>query len=246
MDFQLLILFVVLTLIAEVLGTIGGFGSSVFFVPIAGYFFDFYSVLGITVVFHILSNLSKIVLFRDSVDRRVLLLIGIPSVILVIVGAFFSNHFDTQILKLLLAFFLITLSLFLLIRKKFQLKPTAFNAIFGGAASGFIAGLVGTGGALRGMTLAAFSLEKHVFIATSAMIDLFVDASRAFVYAGNGFIHLHDLYLIPFLLFAAMAGTWIGKKLLSKIPQIHFRTIVLTCILLVGLVSLAEILPDII
>ncbi len=240
MDYQILILFIVLTLIAEILGTIGGFGSSVFFVPIASYFFDFYSVLGITVVFHILSNLSKIYFFRNAMDKRILLLIGIPSVIMVILGAFLTNLLDTTVLKFLLACFLIALSLFFLIRKNFVVKPNAFNAITGGASSGFVAGLVGTGGAIRGMTLAAFNLEKHVFIATSAMIDLFVDSSRAVVYAFNGFIHGHDLYLIPFLFFAAIAGTWIGKKLLEKIPQFHFRTIVLVCILIVGVVSLAE------
>lgn len=240
MDYQILILFIVLTLIAEILGTIGGFGSSVFFVPIAGFFFDFYSVLGITVVFHILSNLSKIYFFRNAIDKRILLLIGIPSVIMVILGAFLTKLLDTTVLKFLLACFLIALSLFFLSRKNFVVKPNAFNAITGGASSGFVAGLVGTGGAIRGMTLAAFNLEKHVFIATSAMIDLFVDSSRAVVYAFNGFIHGHDLYLIPFLFFAAIAGTWIGKKLLEKIPQVHFRTIVLICILIVGVVSLAE------
>ncbi len=240
MDIQILILFIALTLVAEILGTIGGFGSSVFFVPIAGYFFDFYSVLGITVVFHLLSNLSKIYMFRNAMDKRILLLIGVPSVSFVLVGAMLTKVLDLTVLKFVLACFLIALSLFFLIRKNFEWKPNALNAITGGASSGFIAGLVGTGGAIRGMTLAAFNLEKHVFIATSAMIDLFVDSGRAVVYAFNGFIHGHDLFLIPFLFFAAIAGTWIGKKLLDKIPQVHFRSIVLVLILIVGLVSLIE------
>jgi uncharacterized membrane protein YfcA len=51
-------LFILLSLIVEVLGTIGGFGSSLFFVPIASYFLDFHSVLGITALFHVLSNLT--------------------------------------------------------------------------------------------------------------------------------------------------------------------------------------------
>jgi uncharacterized membrane protein YfcA len=58
------ILFIVLTFLAEIIGTIGGFGSSVFFVPLAGLFFDFEMVLGITAVFHVASNLAKIVIFK--------------------------------------------------------------------------------------------------------------------------------------------------------------------------------------
>ena len=37
-----LYLFILLAFFAEVLGTIGGFGSSLFFVPIASYFVDFH------------------------------------------------------------------------------------------------------------------------------------------------------------------------------------------------------------
>lgn len=36
-----LLLFILLSLIAEILGTIGGFGSSVFFVPLAKFVFGF-------------------------------------------------------------------------------------------------------------------------------------------------------------------------------------------------------------
>jgi len=240
LDIQLLVIFFLLTLLAEIVGTVGGFGSSVFFVPIASYFLDFHSVLGIIVLFHILSNLSKIVLFREGIDKRTLLLVGIPSVILVIVGAWFSAEIDSSFLQFLLACFLIILSLFFLIRKKFVVNPTVFNGVTGGALSGFIAGLVGTGGALRGITLAAFNLEKHVFIATSAMIDLFVDAARSVVYIGNGFVHKHDLYLIPVLLIAAFTGTWLGKKIVMRIPQENFRTIVLVSILVIGILSLFQ------
>ena len=42
------LIFFILALIAEVLGTVSGFGSSILFVPIAALFFDFKIVLGIT------------------------------------------------------------------------------------------------------------------------------------------------------------------------------------------------------
>lgn len=40
--------FIILSVLAEILGTVGGFGSSVFFVPMASYFMDFQTVLSIT------------------------------------------------------------------------------------------------------------------------------------------------------------------------------------------------------
>ena len=65
--------FLLLALLAEIAGTVGGFGSSVFFVPIANFYFDFQSVLGITALFHLASNVSKLGLFRGGIDRGLLL-----------------------------------------------------------------------------------------------------------------------------------------------------------------------------
>lgn len=108
--------------------------------------------------------------------------------------------------------------------------------------SGFSAGLLGTGGAIRGLTMAAFNLEKSVFIATSAFIDFLIDFSRTFVYYYNGFIHNHDLIYVPFLLVIGLVGTAIGKKILNYIPQDKFKKLSLSLILIIGLVTLTNVL----
>ncbi|MBR9915449.1 MAG: sulfite exporter TauE/SafE family protein [Algicola sp.] len=230
-------IFVILSLIAEILGTIGGFGSSVYFVPIANFFFDFQSVLGITALFHLSSNVSKIVLFKKGFDKRIVLTLGIPAIIFVSIGAYFSNYFDPKILTYILGFFLIALSTLFLIFKTLKVAPKTKNAMIGGALSGLSAGLLGTGGAIRGITLAAFKMTKDTFIATSAIIDLGVDFSRTIVYYFNGYIHKHDLYLIPILIVVSIVGTWIGKKILNKVSQEQFRMFVLLLILAIGIVS---------
>jgi uncharacterized membrane protein YfcA len=232
-----LIYFMMLALVAEILGTVGGFGSALFFGPIAGFFLDFDSVLGITALFHLSSNLSKIAIFRKGVDKQLIIRIGIPAVAFVILGAVLSKYLDTKILQFSLAIFLILMSSILLIFKNLELKPTKFNAITGGALSGVTAGLLGTGGAIRGLTLAAFNLKKEIFIATSAVIDLGIDFSRSVVYVSNGYVHKHDLYLIPILLVVSLLGTLIGKKALNLFSDKQFKFIVLGLILLVGLVS---------
>lgn len=232
MPLEQLILFIVLALIAEILGTIGGFGSSMLFVPVAGYFLDFQSVLGITALFHVFSNISKIALFRKGFDKKLVLYLGLPAVVFVMIGAYVSTLFNPQYLELALAVFLILMSVFLLIKKTFKLQPNNRNAIVGGTISGFVAGLLGTGGAIRGLTLAAFSLKMEVFIATSAIIDLGVDVSRSGVYILNGYVHKHDLYLIPILLIVSIVGTYLGKLILQKLPEGTFRTLVLVLIIL--------------
>jgi uncharacterized protein len=234
------ILFIVLALLAEILGTIGGFGSSVFFVPIASLFLDFQSVLGITALFHVSSNITKIVFFKHGFDKGLILKVGIPALVFVVIGAYFSKYIDVKKLEIGLAIFLIVTSLAFLLIKNLSLKPTTVNSLLGGTFSGLIAGFIGTGGSIRGITLAAFNLKTEVFIATSAVIDLGVDSSRAVVYYMNGFVHYHDLYLIPFLIIASIVGTYIGKRILAKVSQQTFKNMVLVLLLITGIFSISR------
>ena len=235
-------MFILLALLAEILGTVGGFGSSLFFVPIASYFLDFHSVLGITALFHVSSNLSKIAFFRKGFDKKLIVSIGIPAVSFVIVGAFLNKFIETKILEFSLAIFLIIVSLILLIFKNLELKPTLSNSIGGGIFSGLIAGLLGTGGAIRGMVLTAYNLKMEVFIATSAIIDLGIDSSRSVVYYLNGYVHKDDLYLIPILLIVSVVGTFTGIKILTRVSEKQFKSIVLILVLLTGIVTLSKII----
>lgn len=236
-----LILFIFLALIAEILGTVGGFGSSVFFIPIAAFFLDFQSVLGITAIFHVSSNITKIAMFRKGFDKKLLIYLGIPATITVLIGAYFSKFIVSDKLEIGLAIFLIASSILFLIYKNIHVQPNTRNSIIGGVLSGGIAGLIGTGGAIRGLTLSSFKLKPEIFIATSALIDLGVDSGRGVVYWLNGYVHKHDLYLIPFLIVASIIGTYIGKKLLERISEEKFRVIVLVLILITGASTIVKV-----
>jgi len=231
----MIFVFALLALIAEIIGTIGGFGSSLFFVPIAGLFFDFKTVLGITAVFHVFSNLSKLVLFRKTIDWKLSLLFGIPSVLFVILGAWLTNVVSFRYDQLLLASFLVLFSTLLLIKPDFKLNADKLSSITGGSIAGFLAGFIGTGGAVRGLSLAAYNLEKSVFVGTSAAIDMGVDLSRTVVYVSNDFLKPSDYYLLPVLFIVSAIGSYVGKILLGKINQENFRKTVLGLILGVGI-----------
>lgn len=237
-------IFLLLALVAEIVGTIGGFGSSVFFVPIGNFYFDFYSVLGMTAIFHLSSNLSKIWLFKKGLDKKLLLYIGLPSVIFVILGGFLSKYVNSGALEIVLGVFLVVFSLVFLIKSEIIVLPNKKNAVVGGTLSGFSAGLLGTGGAIRGLTMAAFNLDKNAFIATSAFIDFMIDFSRTFVYYENGYIGKQELTYLPFLFVIGLVGTYLGKRILYHIPQDKFRKLSLLFILLIGLATIAKLAFD--
>src|SRR6478609_1672765 len=179
--------FLALALLSEIIGTVSGFGSSILFVPIASLFFDFKISLGITAVFHVFSNLTKIYLFRQGIDKNIAWRLGLPAIAFVLLGAWLTTYLPAKPLETIMGVGLIGLSTYLLFNFKKTLQQSNGNLFIGGAASGFLAGIAGTGGAVRGITLAAFQLPKMVFIATSAFIDFGVGSSRALIYVGNGY-----------------------------------------------------------
>ncbi len=223
-------LFFLLALLAEIIGTISGFGSSILFVPLATIFIDFKLVLGITAVFHVFSNLSKIVLFKKGINKEIAIKLGIPAVLFVVLGAYLTQVIPLKEIELSMNLIILGLTLFLISGAGKKIQKTNFNLYTGGVISGFLAGLIGTGGAIRGITLAAFGLEKDVFIATSALIDLGVDSSRAVVYILQGYFLGEHLILIPFLVVIAVMGSYLGKRILAYIPEKYFHYVVLCVI----------------
>jgi uncharacterized membrane protein YfcA len=230
-------LFFVLALLAEIIGTVSGFGSSILFVPIAAAFIDFKLVLGITAVFHVFSNLSKIVLFQTGIDKSIALKLGVPAVIFVTIGAILTNYIPQKEIEMGMNLIILAIAIYLISGQANKIQQTNINLYAGGTISGFLAGLIGTGGAIRGITLAAFHLEKNTFIATSALIDLGVDSSRAVVYIYNGYFLSKHLVLIPFLILISVLGTYLGKLILTKISNELFKYVVLGVIILMSFVQ---------
>lgn len=104
------LLFILLALLCEIVGTVGGFGSSVFFVPLSQFFFSIKVVLGLTALLHVASNLAKIVLFGKHTNLRLMLLFGIPGIAGVVGGAFLIAGFEAKYANLFLALLLVIFS----------------------------------------------------------------------------------------------------------------------------------------
>lgn len=229
------LLFFISAFAAGIIGTIAGFGSSTILLPLALFFLDFKTALILVAFFHMFGNLGRITFFRHGLDKKLILIFGVPSVILTISGALLVNYAPQDVLKLILGMLLIIFSIFSIVKPDFKFKPSNKNAVIGGSLSGFLAGLIGTGGVLRGTFLTAFNLKKNIYIATSAAIALAVDITRIPIYFGSGFLDQQFYLYIPSLFIIAIAGSYTGKKIVDKIPQSSFRKFVLIMIAIISL-----------
>ncbi len=229
------IIFLVIGFFSEVVGTMAGFGSSTIYLPLASYFVDFKTALALVAIFHLFGNISRITFFRHGLDKRVLLVFGLPSFLLSLLGATLVGDLSQTFLKLLLGTFLISLSVTFLLKPKLAFSASTKSLILGGGISGFIVGLIGTGGALRATFLTGLKMEKEKYIVTAAVIALGTDATRIPSYLASGFLAEQYYYFIPILFGIALAGSFVGRKIVGRIDQAKFKKMVLVAVILASI-----------
>lgn len=225
---------------SELIGTLSGFGSSTFFVPIAVLIEDFHFVLVITAILHCLGNLSRIFLFKEFFQFPIFFRLAFPSVVLTGLGAVLTTQIHKPLFENSLGAVLILLSVLLMFGKELiqQLPLSAAYVLTG--ISGFLTGFIGTGGALRGVALTALKVEKNAFVSLSASIDLGGDFLRLIVYLKNQFMDWDQWFYIPLLGLAAFFGSKVAKSILGRIKQEQFDRIVTAFIFLSGLVLILK------
>jgi len=229
------ILFIIIGFFSEIIGSMAGFGSSTIYLPLASYIYDFQTALVLVAIFHFFGNISRIVFFRHGLEKNILLRFGIPSFVLSLIGATLVGFLSQTLLEFMLGLFLIVISVAFLLNPKLAFPSNHKFLVIGGAVSGFITGLVGTGGALRASFLSGLKLEKERYIATAAVIALGTDTTRIPSYISAGFLSEQYYYLIPLLFATAVGGSYIGRRIVTKINQDKFKKIVLIGIILVSI-----------
>jgi uncharacterized membrane protein YfcA len=229
-----LILFLVI--IASGIGTMTGFGTSTIMVPVMLLFYPVPQTLFFVGIIHFFGNVWKLLLFRKGVRWRLILSFGVPGIVATYLGASLVFNISAIVLSKILGCFLILYVVYLLAKSSFKVKPNLIFGACGGALSGFLAGVFGIGGAVRGLFLTAFDLPKAVYIATAGSIALFIDATRLTTYFKNGArLPTLLLYGLPLFIPASFLGAASARRIVDKIPQEHFRKIIAVFLLLVGI-----------
>lgn len=225
---------------SEALGTVSGFGSSTFFVPLSLLIESFYVVLALTGLLHLFGNLFRLIIFRSPFEWHLFVPLAVSSLIMTGVGALLTDYFSVLWMRKALGIVLVLVSVAHLFRiSRFKSLPRWVAYCLTGL-SGFATGFVGTGGAIRGIALTALQVSKTSFVRMSAGIDLGGDFVRTVIYLRQGFMDWNQWFYIPLLGLAAYLGSKVGQVLLNRINQGQFEKIVGIFMLLSGILMYFE------
>ena len=250
----------IVTFAAAILTFFSGFGLGTILTPVMMIFFPTEIAIAFTGLVHFSNNVFKFFLVGKNIDKKVLIRFGLPSVIAALIGAyllllidenivvfsyyFFDKKIDVILVKFLISILLIIFAIIDLIPQIKDLNFDKKHLPVGGLLSGFFGGLSGNQGALRSAFLVKHGLEKSVFVATTVAISSLVDITRLSVYSTNFFnLNYSDFYQLGFFsVVSAVAGSFIGNRLLKKVTIEQIKKIVALLLILIGIFLLIGVL----
>jgi hypothetical protein len=242
--------------IVAILTFFSGFGLGTILTPVFMIFFPVDLAIALTGIVHFFNNIFKLILVGKKADKSTILRFGIPAVIAAIAGAWlllyipdskplfsyqmFDRVFDVYPVKFVISILLIIFAGMDLIPFFGKLQFGKNKLPIGGALSGFFGGLSGNQGALRSAFLIKAGLSKEAFIGTAVVVSTFVDFTRLSIYATRftkaGLTD--NLTLVVSATLAAIAGAYIGNKLLKKVT-LHSMQIIVAIMLILLSITLA-------
>jgi len=226
---------------AEVIGTMAGFGAATVLTPVASFFLDIKTAVAVVACFHLFGNCSRLVFFGRQINWRIVRSFGVVAILLSFAGAQASAWLSADAIRLLLGGFLVVYSVLEASQvTAVRVPATTPTLLVGGAVSGTIAGLIGTGGAIRSVCLLAFGLPREAYVGTSAAIALLVDATRLPVYLSQRFIPSSLGPVLLALVAVAFLGAWLGQRLVRRVSPVGFKRFVLLMLFLMGCKLLAD------
>jgi uncharacterized membrane protein YfcA len=249
---EIIILSLVAFLVA-ILTFFSGFGLGTILTPVFMIFFPVDLAIALTGVVHFFNNIFKLFLVGRKANLQVVLRFGIPAVIAALAGAWLllqitdakplftyeisGKTFSVSLVKFIISVLLIIFATMDLVPYFSKLQFGKEMLPIGGALSGFFGGLSGNQGALRSAFLVKAGLTKEAFIATATVVSTFVDFTRLSVYATRFTkAGLHEnLTLVICATLAAIAGAYIGNKLLKKVTLRFIQVLVAIMLIIISL-----------
>jgi hypothetical protein len=248
-----IVLISVIAFFVAILTFFSGFGLGTILTPIFMLFFPVELAIALTGLVHFFNNVFKILLVGKNADKSVLLKFGIPAVIFAFIGAWvllhipdakplfvyelFGKTFEVYPVKFIISILLIIFAFMDLVPYFQRLQFAKDKLPIGGALSGFFGGLSGNQGALRSAFLIKAGLAKETFIGTAVVVSTFVDFTRLSVYASrftkSGLTD--NITLVICATLSAIAGAYIGNKLLKKVTLKFLQMTVAIMLIIISL-----------
>lgn len=225
-------------LVGSILAAVAGFGSAVVLLPVFVWAFGVRDAVPILTVVQLVGNGSRVVLNRRELVLPVAGWFAVGAVPAAVVGGIVFVSAPAAFLARFLGLFLLAAVAYrhssLGRRAAMPLRRFAFL----GAAAGFLSALVGTVGPLVAPFFLAYGLVKGAYIGTEALTALTMHGVKLVVYGRAALLTPATVGVGLAIGTLMVAGTFIGKRLLDRMPERVFVAVIDATLIVSGLMLL--------
>ena len=221
---------------AYAIESIFGFGGTIIFLGISGFFFDFNSLLKLAMIVGLSSGLAVLIQSYKYVSLKHLIKILIYTIPGALIGTYFISYFASDVLIKIFALILIVYGCFNLFFP--DIKFPQFLKNFFVILGGFIQGIYTIGGPFVLMGYKDYFSSKQELRSTMAGYFFIINSLRAifFVFLGGSYLEIVKMYYPIALL--VMLSVWLGYFIHKQIPEILFKRLIIIAITLIGVLIL--------
>jgi uncharacterized membrane protein YfcA len=221
------LLIFVAAVVAGGVASVAGFGIGSILTPVFALVAPTNVAVAAVSIPHLVGTALRFALLRTHVDRRVVVSFGLTSAAGGLTGALLQRLTGAPWLTVVFGLLLLFTSASEMsgISKRLRFRGAA--AWVAGAVSGMLGGLVGNQGGIRSAALLGFDVPKEAFVASATAVGLIVDGARMPVYyvtERNGVATIGGCVILAAA--GVVVGTLMGRRVLTRIPEPRFRTIV--------------------
>jgi hypothetical protein len=232
------VLLTVAALAASTLAAVAGFGGAAILLPVLVALFGPRDAIPILTIAQLVGNGSRVVINRDAVDRRIVGWFALGGIPAALIGGFLFAAAPLDALTRLIGAFLLASVAWRHIRPRPSgaLGPRTFTFI--GAFFAFASALVGSIGPLMAPFFLAAGLVKSAYIGTEAAATVVMHVAKLVAYGTAALLTAATVGIGLVMAPAMIVGSLIGKRIVDRLPERVFVTIIEVVLIVAGLMFL--------
>jgi len=225
-------------LLASTLAAVTGFGGAAVLLPVLVVAFGVRDAVPILTVAQLIGNGSRVWFNRKDLDFRVVGWFSLGGVPLALIGGALFARAPLGGLTRLLGLFLLLIVLWRHLRPQSTtgLPLRAFALV--GAGGSFLSALLGSVGPLMAPFFLAYGLVKGAYIGTEALATVVMHVTKLVAYRDAAVLPrtsiVAGLAIAPLMI----AGSWIGKRIVDRLPAHVFVILIELTMTAAGLLFL--------
>jgi uncharacterized membrane protein YfcA len=234
----LALLLVAAALAASTLAAVAGFGGAAILLPVLVALFGPREAIPILTIAQLVGNGSRVVLNRDAVQWRIVGWFALGGVPAALIGGFLFAAAPLDALTRVIGAFLLASVAWRHLRPRPSgvLGARTFTVI--GAVFAFASALVGSVGPIMAPFFLAAGLLKSAYIGTEAAATVVMHVAKLVAYGTAALLTAATVGVGLLMAPPMIAGSWIGKRIVDRMPERVFVAVIEVVLIVAGLVFL--------